>query len=66
MENDYMDATFRSMYLGLSDFMNANQERRDLLLGRRKASFDEEVLAKNTDFIDDFERVATKAVAAKD
>ena len=66
MEHDYMDATFRSMYLGLSAFMNANQERRDLLLGRRKASFDEEILAKNAHFIDDFERVATKAVAAKD
>ena len=35
MEHDYMDATFRSMYLGLSAFMNANQERRDLLLGKR-------------------------------
>ena len=66
MEHDYMDATFRSMYLGLSAFMNANKERKDLLLGRRKVSFDETILAKNTHFIDDFERVATKAVAAKD
>ena len=66
MEHDYMDATFRSMYLGLSAFMNANQERRDLLLGRRKASFDETILSKNAHFIDDFERVATKAVAAND
>ena len=66
MEHDYMDATFRSMYLGLSAFMNANQERRDLLLGRRKASFDETILSKNAHFIDDFERVTTKAVAAND
>ena len=66
MEHDYMDATFRSMYLGLSAFMNANQERKDLLLGRRKASFDETILSKNAHFIDDFERVATKAVAAND
>ena len=66
MEHDYMDATFRSMYLGLSAFMNASQERKDLLLGRRKASFDETILSKNAHFIDDFERVATKAVAAND
>ena len=66
MEHDYMDATFRSMYLGLSAFMNATPERKDLLLGRRKASFDETILSKNAHFIDDFERVATKAVAAKD
>lgn len=66
VEHDYMDTAFRCMYLGLSAFMEANQERRDLLLGRRKPAFDEDVLAKNSDSIDDFERVATKAVAAKD
>ena len=66
MEHDYMDTTFRSMYLGLSAFMGANQARKDLLLGRRKPLFDEAETSKNIDFIDDFERVATKAVAAKD
>ena len=66
MEHDYMDTTFRSMYLGLSAFMEANQERKDLLLRKRKPLFDEAVLSKNAHFIDDFERVATKAVAAKD
>ena len=66
MEHDYMDTTFRSMYLGLSAFMEANHERKELLLGRRKPLFDEDVLLKNAHFIDDFERVAMKAVAAKD
>ena len=66
MEHDYMDTTFRSMYLGLSAFMGANQTRKDLLLGRRKPLFDEAETLKNIDSIDDFERVATKAVAAKD
>ncbi len=54
------------MYLGLSAFMGANQTRKDLLLGRRKPLFDEAETSKNIDSIDDFERVATKAVAAKD
>ena len=66
MEHDYMDTTFRSMYLGLSAFMGANQTRKDLLLGRRKPLFDEAETSKNIDSIDDFERVATKALAAKD
>jgi len=66
MEHDYMDTTFRSMYLGLSAFMEANQGRKDLLLRKRKPLFDEAALSKNAHFIDDFERVATKAVAAKD
>ena len=66
VEHDYMDTTFRSMYHGLSAFMEANQERRDLLLGKKFPRFDEEMFAKNAHFIDDFERVATKALAAKD
>ena len=66
MEHDYMDSTFRNMYLGLSAFMDANQGRRDLLLGKRKPFFDESLLPKTAHSIDDFERVATKAIAAKD
>ena len=66
MEHDYMDTTFRSMYLGLSAWMDANQARKDLLLGRRKPDFDEAEYAKNAHFIDDFERIATKAMCAKD
>ena len=66
IEHDYMDTTFRSMYLGLSAFMDANKARKDLLLGRREPEFAEELLTKNAHFIDDFERVATKSVSAKD
>ena len=66
MEHDCMDTTFRSMYLGLSAFMNANQDRKDLLLGKRNPLFEETDVLKTSLFIDDFERVATKAVAAKD
>ena len=66
IEHDYMDTTFRSMYLGLSAFMDANKARKDLLLGRREPEFAEELLTKNAHFIDDFERVATKAISAKD
>ena len=66
IEHDYMDTTFRSMYLGLSAFMDANKAIKYLLLGRRDPEFAEELLTKNAHFIDDFERVATKAVSAKD
>lgn len=66
IEHDYMDTNFRSMYLGLSAFMNANQDRKDLLLGIRKPCFDETVLFQYEHSFDDFERVAIKALAAKD
>ena len=64
VEHDTMDTTFRSMYLGLSSFMDANPERRELLLGQRPPRFDmayEDRIARTTD---DFERVALKAEAA--
>ena len=66
VEHDTMDTTFRSMYLGLSSFMDATPERRELLLGQRPPRFDmayEDRIARTTD---DFERVALKAEAACD
>ena len=62
MEHDYMDTTFRGMYLGLSAFMDAHQERKDLLLGRRLPRFEGVI----PEVADDFERVASKALSAKD
>ena len=66
MEHDYMDTSFRSMYAGLSAFLSATQDRRDLLLGQRPPvfdlSFDERVAAAENDFV----RVALKAEAARD
>lgn len=66
MEHDYMDTTFRSMYGGLAAFMEADKERRELLLGKKAPSFKADVWPKNLHSIDDFERVATKAMAAED
>lgn len=66
VEHDTMDTTFRSMYLGLSAFLDANTERRQLLLGQRPPCFDpsfDEAIARCGD---DFERVALKAQSAGD
>lgn len=66
IEHDSMDTTFRSMYYGLWAFLQANPERRTLLMGRRLPEADEAYDAKIALSIDDFERVAWKAKAAKD
>lgn len=66
VEHDTMDTTFRSMYLGLSSFMDANPERRELLLGQRPPRFDMAYEDRITRTTDDFERVALKAKAACD
>lgn len=66
IEHDYMDTSFRSMYGGLSAFLSATKERRDLLLGQREPEFDatyRDVIAAATD---DFARITLKAQAARD
>ncbi|MDR0428266.1 MAG: AAA family ATPase, partial [Dysgonamonadaceae bacterium] len=35
IEHDYMDSTYNGMFRALFAFLNANQDRRDLLLGKR-------------------------------
>lgn len=66
IEHDSMDTAFRSMYLGLSSFLFANQERRDLLLGKRLPEFDDTLNGEIDAAEDDFTRIALKAKAARD
>lgn len=66
IEHDYMDTSFRSMYLGLSAFLSATQRRRDLLLGQRTPEFDASLDARIAAASDDFARITLKAQAARD
>lgn len=66
IEHDYMDTSFRSMYLGLSAFLSANKDRRDLLLSQREPDFDTSFDACIAAAPDDFSRITLKAQAAKD
>ncbi len=66
IEHDYMDTSFRSMYMGLSMFLSANKDRRDLLLFQREPEFDSSFDAAIAAAPDDFSRITQKALAAKD
>lgn len=66
IEHDTMDTSFRSMYQGLSVFLSAKKERRDLLLGQRPPTFDASFDARIANAATDFERVVLKAQAARD
>lgn len=66
VEHDAMDTTFRTLFLALSSFLSANQERRDLLLGARLPEFDSLPGDEVEGATDDFTRIALKAKAAKD
>lgn len=66
VEHDSMDTAFRGMYSGLAAFLQATQERRDLLLGVRQARTDASFRSRITAASDDFERITLKAQAAGD
>lgn len=66
IERDAMDVSFTAMYKSLAAFMQANQERRDLLLNQRLPKHDEALLNSLKGNETDFERTALKALAAKD
>lgn len=66
IEHDYMDTSFRGMYLGLSAFLSATRSRRDLLLGQRSPRYDASFDAAIAAAPDDFARIALKARAACD
>lgn len=66
IEHDYMDTSFRSMYLGLSTFLSANKDRRDLLLFQREPEFDPSFDTCIAAAPNDFSRITLKAQAAKD
>lgn len=66
MEHDYIDTGYRSMFQGLAVFLDANKERRSLLLGERLPEFNAQSPSFHSAFENDFERVARKAGEAKD
>lgn len=66
IEHDTMDTSFRNMYNGLSAFISANKDRRDLLLAQRPPRFDASYAPRIAAATDDFTRVALKAQAAQD
>jgi hypothetical protein len=67
VEHDGMDTTFRQMYQGLTAFLDANPERRALLLGQRPPRFDRTLdAAIQAVAADDHARMALKADAAQD
>ena len=36
IEHDFMESSYSSLYIGMHAFLSANQDRKDLILGRRK------------------------------
>jgi hypothetical protein len=66
MEHDYMDSSFRLMFQSLDAYTKASQSRRDLLLAQREPCFDKSYDEQIASAANNFDRIALKAMAAKD
>lgn len=66
IEHDFMDASFGSMYRGLYCFLNANQERKDLLLHQRTLETDTSITLKKEHLNNDIQIIVEKSKQAKD
>lgn len=66
IEHDYMDTSYRAMYQGLSSFLSANKERKEMLLAQRPPRFDNDLYEQANRTDDVFERMAFKALSARD
>lgn len=66
IEKDYMDTSFGSMYRGLYSFLNANEDRRKLILNERPLEIDTSIQLNEKIAIPEIEKIVLKAKQAQD
>ncbi len=66
VEHDFLDSSYNSMYRGLYAFLQANQDRKDLLLNQRQPIYDETNYMENVYETKEIQQIVYKAKIAKD
>ncbi len=66
IEHDFMDASFGSMYRGMYSFLNANKDRKNLLLHQRSLEIDQSVSLNIKHLNTDIQNIVLKSKQAKD
>lgn len=66
IEHDFLDSSYNSMYRGLYSFLQANQDRKDLLLNQRQPQQDESNYMENVYDTVEIQEIVYKAKIAKD
>jgi hypothetical protein len=66
VEHDFLDSSYNSMYRGLYTFLQANQDRKDLLLNQRQPKQDETNYMANVYDTQEIQQIVYKAKIAKD
>ena len=66
IEHDFLDSSYNSMYRSLYSFLQANQDRKDLLLNQRQPTQDETNYMGNIYDTVEIQQIVSKAKVAKD
>jgi superfamily I DNA and/or RNA helicase len=66
VEHDFLDSSYNSMYRGLYAFLQANQDRKDLLLNQRQPIQDETNYMENVYETKEIQQIVYKAKISKD
>lgn len=66
IEHDFLDSSYNSMYKGLYLFLQANKDRKDLLLSQRPLQFDSSARLKHKFISKEINEIVLKAKRAKD
>lgn len=66
VEHDFLDSSYNSMYRSLYAFLQANQDRKDLLLNQRQPRQDETNYMENVYETKEIQQIVYKAKIAKD
>jgi len=66
VEHDFLDSSYNSMYRSLYAFLQANQDRKDLLLNQRQPTQDETNYMENVYETKEIQQIVYKAKIAKD
>lgn len=66
VEHDFLDSSYNSMYRGLYAFLQANQDRKDLLLNQRQPTQDETNYMENVYETKEIQQIVYRAKIAKD
>lgn len=66
VEHDFLDSAYSSMYRGLYAFLQANQDRKDLLLNQRQPLQDNSLYLVNKYISEEIDNIVLRAKQAKD
>lgn len=66
VEHDFLDSSYNSMYRGLYAFLQANQDRKDLLLNQRQLTQDESNYMESVYDTKEIQQIVYRAKIAKD